>query len=154
MAKGFAEQFTDRASAEKVLGKCHPAPLGNLRKVKKGGSFKDRVLLDLKWNRNNEMVVTPERVVLPRGIDHAIDLAEVSTNGGTTYTLVLDYSDAFHYIPLATAERRFCCCNIPGLGFLVFRGMGFGGRSFPYVFNCMCVGISHKDTTLLETRHI
>ncbi len=36
--KGFAEKFPDRASAEKQVGQCHPAPLGNVRKRKKGGS--------------------------------------------------------------------------------------------------------------------
>merc|ERR1712194_870807 len=54
---GFALLFHDRASAEVFLGaKCHPAPLGNVSKWKEDGSFKHRLIQDLKANGVNGAV--------------------------------------------------------------------------------------------------
>ena len=59
--------FPSRAAAEAELGPCHPAPLGNIRKLKPDGlSWKDRMILDLKANGCNALVRLFERVVLPR----------------------------------------------------------------------------------------
>ena len=73
---GFALLFTDAAAAERYLGgRVHPAPLGNVSKVKPDGTRKHRVIQDLRANRVNDSVTLPERQVLPRGVDHAIDVA-------------------------------------------------------------------------------
>ena len=73
---GFAELFSDAAAAATRLnGVCHPSPLGNVVKVKDDGSVKHRLIQDLRVNGVNDAVVLTERQVLPRGIDHGIDLA-------------------------------------------------------------------------------
>ena len=147
---GFAKIYSSQAAAEKVHGKCHPAPLGNLRKPDKAGTgWKDRVLLDLKANRCNELVSLKERVVLPRGIDHAVDMAELGTSRHRAHIFILDYRDAFHWIPLDEAEKRFCCCDLGNRdGFLVMHGMGFGGKAFPLVF-CRVVSATARTTQAL-----
>ncbi|CAK0816832.1 unnamed protein product, partial [Prorocentrum cordatum] len=89
-----------------------PAPLGNVRKRKHDGSFKNRIIQDLKTNRVNLAVSTHERAVLPRGIDHWVDLAALAQralgcSGGVVKVLILDFKDAFMSIPLHEEERRF-----------------------------------------------
>merc|ERR1712194_463030 len=107
---GFATLFHDAKSAETHLGaKCHPAPLGNVAKLKEDGTFKHRLIQDLRANGVNGAVSVPERQVLPRGIDHGVDLALLGqglSEGEDVFTLVLDFKDAFMSIPLHPDERR------------------------------------------------
>ena len=132
---GFGMIYPSRAAAEEAVGPTHPAPLGNVRKARPGGmGWKDRLILDLKSNKANLLVVLRERVVLPRGVDHALDLAHLRAKHRRVKSLVLDYKDAFHWIPLHPDEVGFCCADLGPAGFIVFFGMGFGGRAFPTVF--------------------
>ena len=121
-----------------------PSSLGNVTKAKPDGSLKHRVIQDLRANSVNLAVRVPERQVLPRPIDHARDLADLSASGHTWATLIMDFKDAFMSIPLLEAERRFCCAAVPqGISskttasgtFVVWKVLGFGGRSFPLVFS-------------------
>ena len=48
--------------------------------------------------------------------------------------MILDHSDAFNEIPLDERELNFCCADLGEEGFMVFYGMGFGGRSFPNIY--------------------
>merc|ERR1712153_239853 len=112
---GFAMLFHDAADAEAHLGaKCHPAPLGNVVKLKEDGTFKHRLIQDLRANGVNGAVTLPERQVSPRGVDHGVDLALLGQNlgeGEDVFTLVLDFKDAFMSIPLHPDERRFNCAH-------------------------------------------
>ena len=99
--KGYGQLFRSRAEAESAVGACHPAPLGNVRKLNKSGTaWKNRVILGLIFNRANDLVRLRERVVLPRAVDHALDLACAARSGGDPTTLILDFADAFNQIPL------------------------------------------------------
>ena len=152
---GFALLFPDAEAASVYLGgKCHPAPLGNVVKTKDDGSLKHRLIQDLRANGVNNAVQLTERQVLPRGIDHGIDLAALAkskTESEELFTLVLDFKDAFMSIPLHRDEQRFNCANAgfvvkrsrPSLfegepiegTFVVWRTLGFGGRPNPLVFS-------------------
>ena len=78
--KGYARIFPSSAAAEAVYGPMFPAPLGNVRKRKADGlSWKDRLILDLKFIQANKWLELWERVVLPRSIDHARDMAQLSS---------------------------------------------------------------------------
>ena len=51
VSKGFAYLFRDADHAEEVLGdKAHPAPLGNVAKLKEDGTYKHRLIQDLRAN--------------------------------------------------------------------------------------------------------
>ena len=95
----------------------------------------------------------PERQVLPRGVDHARDIAILAKDKLESHvikTLVLDFKNAFMSLPLHQSERRFNCANIPEgvtrtrppLGpdepsygtFVVWQVLGFGGRPNPLLF--------------------
>ena len=151
---GFAMLFESRSAAEAYLGaKAHPAPLGCVSKQKEDGSWKHRLIQDLRANQVNAAVVLPERQVLPRGIDHGRDLAvlaDEAVSDEVVETLILDFKDAFMSIPIRTEERRFNCANTefdltrnrealyadePSTGrFVVWRVLGFGGKPNPLVF--------------------
>ena len=154
VAQGFAEVFVDRAAASAALGgEVLPAPLGCVSKPKADGSWKHRLIQDLRMNAVNSAVALPERLVLPRPVDLGKDLAELiqkRTKGDGLKVGIIDFADAFMSIPLAPEERRFNCAVLPEpieLGrpplhalepaagkMIVWRVLGFGGRPNPLIF--------------------
>ena len=152
---GYCYLFESMEHACEMLGgKVHPAPLGNVEKLKEDGTWKDRVIQDQTANMVNLAVFLPERQVLPRGIDHGRDLAVMQADlqpGEVLQTLVLDFKDAFMSLAIHPSERRFNCAHTtveverqrPALfegevvkgKFVVWRVLGFGGRPNPLVFS-------------------
>ena len=86
-------------------------------------------------------------MVLPRGIDHAVDMGN---SGPASHTMALDLSDAYHWVPLAPCERRFKCCDLGLAGFLVMWAMGFGGRAFPLVFCRVISAVARITQTVID----
>ena len=117
VAAGFAEVFVDRSAAASALGgQVLPAPLGTVSKEKADGSWKSRLIQDLRINGVNSAVGLPERLVLPRPVDLGKDLAELAGQKGDADVLlvgIVDFADAFMSIPLASSERRFNCAELP-----------------------------------------
>ena len=152
---GFGRLFADVADASKHCGvEIHPAPMGNITKELADGSLKHRPIQDLRRNGVNDAVKVPERQVLPRPIDHARDVAELSASCGAediVATLILDFKDAFMSIPLHEDEQPYNCTVLPGgvkLGrdpldknevsegsCIVWRVLGFGGKPNPLVYS-------------------
>ena len=150
---GFGKLYQSISEATAELGAVpHPAPMGNVTKPV-GNELKHRVIMDLRRNGVNESVVIEERVVLPRGIDHARDMAilyDQARNDEILEVLVLDFKDAFMSIPLHPAERKYNCSYLPeGIvlkrdklddteaeqgTFVVWNVLGFGGRPNPLIF--------------------
>ena len=154
VAQGFAELYADRSAAAAALGgPVFPAPLGTVSKTKDDGSWKHRLIQDLRRNGVNTAVGLPERLVLPRPVDLAKDMAELAsrrTTGGGQRIGIVDFADAFMSVPLAASERRFNCAELPVAiearraplhpeeppsgRMVVWRVLGFGGRPNPLVF--------------------
>ena len=152
---GAAHLFESQEHAERFLGGLtHPAPLGCVSKQSDAGIWKHRLIQDQTANSVNRAVLLPERQVLPRGVDHARDLAVLAEQclpGEGVETMVLDFKDAFMSIPLDKSERRFNCAragfevnrkrdakyqNEPAKGtFVVWQVLGFGGRPNPLIFS-------------------
>ena len=136
VVKKFGTFYRSLKEAEDAVGPILPVPLGNLRKRKRDGSVKGRIIWDFKRGHTNKLVATAERVVLPRGIDHAAGLAQLlaaKRRDDLVWILLLDLSDAFHSIALRREERRFCAAKCQH-GWVVFEVLGFGGKAFPLVF--------------------
>ena len=152
---GAAHLYESQEHAEKALGGLtHPAPLGCVSKETAPGVWKHRLIQDQTANSVNRAVLLPERQVLPRGVDHARDLAVLAAQclpGEDVECMVLDFKDAFMSIPLDANERRFNCARAgfeiertrpakyhdePAKGkFVVWQVLGFGGRPNPLVFS-------------------
>ena len=64
--------------------------------------------------------------------------------------MILDHADAFNEIPLHPSEIPLCCADLGQHGFLVFHGMGFGGRSFPNVFGRVASFIARHTQGLFD----
>ena len=119
---GFALLFHDKGSAEQHLGaRVHPAPLGNIAKQKPNGEWKFRLVQYLRINGVNDACIVGERQVLPRGIDHGIDMAVLSAARQAdedVHTLVLDFKDWRVLYPcpkrLASFGQRFRLPNTSG----------------------------------------
>ena len=91
----------------------------------------------------------PERQVLPRAVDHALDLASASSKGQPE-VFICDFLHAFMTVPAAPSEARFNCCHTdeamrrgrppldddePDVGcFIVWCVLGFGGRAYPLLY--------------------
>ena len=170
---GFGELFSTRAAAEEALGgPVYPAPLGTVTKPREDGSLKHRLIQDLRTNRVNAAVTLPERLVLPRPVDLAADLADLQAAGGgmerDMRVGIVDFADAFMSIPLASSERRYNCAELPsGLRrarrplhpgepetghLVVWRVLGFGGRPNPLVFGRVTSALMRAGQALLATR--
>ena len=157
VSSGFALLFQDKAAAERHLGSpVAAAPLGCVSKLKPDGTWKHRVIQDLKANQVNLASSTPERQVLPTVFQHARDvallglLAEAGGDADDIETLVLDVKDAFMGVPLHPEEWPFNACGLdqplrrgrealydgePDAGsFVVWAVLGFGGKPNPLVF--------------------
>ena len=64
----------------------------------------------------NAAMRLPERQVLPRPIDHAIDMAHLTQRLGKTEVasvLILDFQDAFMSLPIDERERRYNATVLP-----------------------------------------
>ena len=111
---GFGRLYASRAEAEADLGgECFPAPMGNIIKLGADGVAKHRLIQDLRRNSVNECAAVPERQVLPRFLDHALDLAAASASSAgpedwrkKVETLILDFKRAFMTVPVAADELR------------------------------------------------
>ena len=162
VGKGFGDVFEDKRAADEMFGTTFPAPLGNIRKRKQDGTFKNRVIQDLKANSVNLASSVPERLVLPRGIDHAKDVADLAAGEGINTevgTMVLDFEDAFMSVPLHEEERRFNCADLGASPnhdqprFVVWRVLGFGGKPNPLVFGRVASFAARSGQALLDDRY-
>ena len=71
LEEGFGELFSDTAAASEHFGvDVHPAPLATIGKERPDGTWKFRIIQDMKRNKVNAAVQLPERQVLPRPIDY------------------------------------------------------------------------------------
>ncbi|CAK0873315.1 unnamed protein product [Prorocentrum cordatum] len=154
---GYGEIFSSQQAAESALGHvCYPAPLGNVRRPKKSGGWKNRIIQDLKVNFVNAASSTHERTVLPRGIDHAVDIATLAQRHESMVVLILDFSDAFTAVPLHDRERPCNCAAVRGLceegveHFIVRRVLGFGGKSNPLVYSRVWSFAARTGQALLD----
>ena len=88
----------------------------------------------------NDLSATPERGVLPGGVDHAVDMAVMAERHHRVEVLVLDHVDAFMSVPLHADERRFNCAKVPAYFqdgqavFVIWNVLGFGGKANPLVY--------------------
>ena len=104
--------------------------------------MKHRVIQDLRFNMVNGASATWERSVLPRPVDHGLDMPQLSVEGRGLASLILDWQDAFMRVPLDANEQAFNCAAVPGLfgnpdstDFIIWGVLGFGGKANPLVFS-------------------
>ena len=136
LSKGFGERLTSgEAAARKWNHKCfmkrsqtsyHSGP-----HVEQG----ERCCLD-----------RGARVVHPRRIDHASDIAILAESHTRVETTVLNFVDAFVAVPLHPAEQPLNCAEVHELegqgdyAFILWRVLGFRGEANPLVVAAVLAG--------------
>ena len=104
-----------------------------MSKARKAGGRTHHIIQDLKICYINGAAGTWERVVLPRAVEHAVDLSDLAAIGPHVATLVVDFSDALMVVPLHRNKQPYSCAEVPcirengGFAFVVWGALGFGG---------------------------
>lgn len=113
---GFGELFENLDAAADHFGvRPRPSPLRTISKQKPGGSYEHRLIQHIRRSLVNDAVRLPERQVLPRPVDHAVDLsrcAHARRPGHRIQTLTLDFKDAFMSIRLDERECPYNCTSV------------------------------------------
>ena len=105
--------------------------LALISKERDDGTWKHRLIWDLRRSKVNDTATLGERLVLPRIQDAVDDAVHVClSTGHECEWLVLDIEDAFHNIPLHLSERKFACAKL-GDTFIIFLVLCMGGKAPP-----------------------
>ena len=107
--EGFAEKFESAAAVVQRFGAFVPAKVAVQAKLRKDGSKKIRLIVDMRRSGTNGQRTLRERLVLPRMSDYAesvLDLLEEHLGENmeeiSTELFVIDFADAFY----TTSQRR------------------------------------------------
>ena len=124
----------------KVLGKFGKVAVSKLAciiKVKKEGSVKARLVIDLRRSGVNHCAVVRERVVLPRlkeALGDAVHLLHHAGPGHEVEAMVADFKDAFHTLPVHPSEKPMGVAKAYDDEYIGFNTVVFGGVSSPLVW--------------------
>ena len=121
--RGLLEVFDSIEEVQNYLGqKPVLSKVGVLTKLV-GDKVKKRVIVDSHRSGVSDSTTKPERSVLPRVLDAVNDFMvqrRSSTRDASTDFVVLDFTSAFFFFPLAWEERRFFVMRLRGK-FFVFK---------------------------------
>ena len=134
--QGFAVWSAKREDLEKTVGTLVPSAIGVIKKVKRDGTEKYRLVHDLRRSGINETIKFEERLVLPRMKDLLEDvllLLEHKIEGERVCLMSLDFADAFKQIPVRESEQRYLSGQM-GIGWFYYRTVLFGIRTGPLVW--------------------
>ena len=115
-------------------------------------SWKHRIIWDLLRSGVNSRVHQGERIILPRVLDVAqdvLDLSKLLTPGEEIYFFGTDVTDAFHQIPLRRNEWRFTVAEFNGK-YYIFTVLVFGSASAPTVWGRYATWLGRSTATIVD----
>ena len=149
----WADAVGSWESVEQLVGgRATLNKLGLVSKLRPDGTWKHRLIWDLRESGINGVIRQGERVVLPRLSDVVNSARRLhgSRQGNHPVTmLVLDISDAFHQVPLNRGEQRFTVAEFEGT-FYVFRVLVFGSASAPTVWGRVAAWLGRSTAAVLH----
>ena len=133
--KQWADKFRTWPQVEKALGteEIVMNRLAFISKSKPDGSWKHRLVWDLRRSGVNMPILQGGRVVLPRLLDLVRDVQQIATESTPTFLMGTDVTEAFHQVPLHPSEQAYTVASVAGV-FYVFRVLVFGSGSAPTVW--------------------
>jgi hypothetical protein len=135
--KGFCRRFSFESELCQHLGVLEYTlqRLGLLSKLKANNELKHRLVWDFRRSQTNEFQTIYERVVLPRHADVVADARALrqSNPSGDPEAMVIDFSDAFHNVPVRREEQVFNTCMAGGYWW-VFTVLVFGSATSPAIW--------------------
>ena len=127
--------------------------IGVVVKRKPDGSYKYRLVHDLRRSGVNSKIKVLERLVLPRlkdAIDDAVSLFESGLlPQEEVLWLTLDFKDAFKQLPTKPTERRYLAGQADGQYFY-YKTVLFGVRTGPLVW-CRVAALVSRATQALTS---
>ena len=133
--KQWADKFRTWPQVEEALG-TEGIVMNRLAlssKLKPDGTWKHRLVWDLRRSGVNMAVLQGERVVLPRLLDLVRDVRQIATESTPTFFMGTGVTEAFHQVPLHPSEQAYTVASVAGV-FCVFRVLVFGSGSAPTVW--------------------
>jgi hypothetical protein len=104
---GYAKVVGSLADAKRRYGEVAVSKLACIVKDRPDGTKKVRLVVDLRRSLVNNLVVAPERIVLPRLRDvlfDAVNLVRECQHNEQIEAMVSDFADAFHSLPIHPDE--------------------------------------------------
>jgi hypothetical protein len=138
-SEGWCKIFASHAELASFLGTRDITynKMALISKPKADGSFKHRIIWDLRRSHVNGEMAIGERLVLPRLSDAIEDALAVlrarQAPGEEAEWLVVDVANAFFNVPLSPLEWRYHCCRL-GDRAVVFTCLLFGAGSSPGIW--------------------
>jgi hypothetical protein len=152
-SKGFCLRFNFESELCQHLGALEYTlqRLGLLSKLKANGELKHRLVWDFKRSQTNEFQTVLERVVLPRHADVVADARALrsSNSTGEPEALVIDFSDAFHNVPVRREEQVFNTCKAGGF-LWCFTVLVFGSATSPAIWGRVAAFLGRALTSAFD----
>ena len=151
--KGWATEFGSHDALCQHLG-TQEVPLnkiGLISMAKADGTFKHRIIWDMRRSGVNAFTNQGQRIVLPRlrdAVMDGLDLLRECRSGESVQLAVIDIQDAFHCIPVRPDEQRFQATLFQGR-YHVFRVVIFGSGSAPTIWGRVAAWIGRSTQALL-----
>ena len=147
-------QSLEAAQRTLPAGKIKINKLGLVSKQKTDGSWKHRLVWDLRESGVNEAIDQGERTILPRPSDlsaaaAALHRAARSCPGTAIFFLGIDISDAFHQVPNHPEERHLTAVSFDGEVY-VFTVLVFGSTSAPTVWGRFAAWLGRSTMAVCE----
>ena len=133
--KRWADKFSTWPQVEEALGteEIIMNRLALISKLKPDGTWKHRLVWDLRRSGVNLAILQGERVIMPRLLDLVSDVRQIASGSTPTFLMGTDVAEAFHQVPLHPSEQAFTVASVAGV-FYVFRVLVFGSGSAPTVW--------------------
>ena len=154
VSKGYARRYASWDALAAELGPVAVSKLACIVKTRTDGSIKARVVTDLRRSGVNRCVQAGERIVLPRGKDVVADTAfllHALAPDADAEAMVLDFSDAFHTLPVHPEERKFGVAQAFDGAYLVFDTVVFGGEASPLLWGRAAAFLMRSVQALFAT---
>ena len=153
IAAGYVKDLGTWKDVVKAYGKVAVSKLACIVKVRKDGSVKARLVIDLRRSGVNRCVRLSERVVLPRikeVLEDATYLLSQAGAGDEVEAMVADFKDAFHTLPVHPEEKKFGVARTFGDHFIGFETIMFGGEASPLVWGRAASYLNRSGQALFE----
>jgi len=119
----------------------------------RAGKLKKRIILDSASSGVSDYATKPERLILPRLLDVAMDVLVLMSDGDEVELTVLDFADAFWLLPLAPEERRWFVSKFRGK-YYVFMRAAQGSRNAPLAWGRLAAFMGRLTQSLFDKTEV
>lgn len=156
VALGYAEKFDTEAEVRAKFGNVTPAKVAVVAKLRKDGTKKIRIIVDMLRAGINGKIQIRERLVLPRLTDLAegvVDIMECQRPNHDIELFAVDFKDAFYTMGIADQERQFVVAR-GSFSWYVFRCVAFGLASGPILWGRLAAAAARFGQSMFRPEEL